>query len=110
MGGNVPEIVQDILAFAREGFAEVNAVQGLVVAVLAALSMSQWSRLLIVAAGAVVAHIALDVLSPVFAEVGPLRLPDVLAPYFWRDLGLLYVGYLVAVGILFAVKRVVIRG
>lgn len=106
----MPDFVYDILDFAREGFAEVNAVQGLVVAVLAALSMSQWSRLFVVAAGAVVAHIGLDILSPVFAEVGPLRLPDVLEPYFWRYLGLLYAGYVIAVGILFAVKRVVIRG
>lgn len=106
----MPEIVQDVLAFAREGFYQVNAVQGLVVAVLAALSMSQWSRIFVVAAGAVVAHVALDVLSPVFAEVGPLRLPDVLSPYFWRYLGLLFAGYVVAVGILFAVKRVVVKG
>jgi len=106
----MPEIVQDILVFAREGFYEVNAVQGLVVAVLAALSMSNWSRLFFVAAGAVVAHIALDVLSPVFAEVGPFLLPDVLEPYFWRYLALLYVGYVIAVGILFAVKRVVVKG
>lgn len=104
------DLLRDALDFARAGFDEVNAVQGLVVAVVAALAMSNWGRLFFVAVSAVVAHVALDVLSPVFAEVGPLRLPEVLEPYFWRYLGLLFVGYLIAVGILFAVKRVVIKG
>ena len=105
----MPELGQDILAFAREGFAEVNAVQGLVIAVLAALILSQWSRVFVVAAGAVAAHVALTALSPVFAEVGSFRLPEVLEPWYWRYLGLLFVGYLIAIGILFAVKRVVVR-
>lgn len=107
---SVSVMVQDGLNFAREGFSEVNAVQGLVVAVIAALMLSQWARLFFIAAGAVIAHVALDVLSPVFAEVGPLRLPEVLEPYFWRYLALLFVGYLIAIGILFAIKRVVVRG
>jgi hypothetical protein len=102
--------VQDALAFAREGFAEVNAVQGLVIALIAALMLSRWTRLLFVAGAAVAAHIALDILSPVFAEVGDLRLPPVLDGHYWRYLALLFVGYLIAVGILFAIKRVVVKG
>ena len=101
--------VQDALAFAREGFAEVNAVQGLVVAAIAALLLSRWSRLVVIAAFAVFAHIALDVLSPVFAEVGVFRLPPLLEAGYWRYIGLLFVGYLVVIGILFAVKRVVTK-
>ena len=106
----MPEFVQDVLTFAREGFAEVNAVQGLVIAVIAALALSNWSRLFVVAVTAVLAHIGLDALIPVLAEIGPFRIPEVLEPWFWRYVGLLFVGYLIAVGILFAVKRVVIKG
>ncbi|MDG1416339.1 MAG: hypothetical protein P8J78_03890 [Maricaulis sp.] len=105
----MPEIVQDALEFAREGFAEVNAVQGLVVALVAALMLSQWSRLIVIAAGAVIAHVALDVLSPVFAESGDFRLPPLLESWYLRYLGLLYVGYLAIIGILFMVKRVVVK-
>lgn len=106
----MPELVQEALSFAREGFAEVNAVQGLVIAVIAALMLSNWSRLPVIAVGSVVAHVALDILSPVFAEVGDLRLPPLLEPGYWRYLGLLGVGYLIVVGILFAIKRIVVRG
>ncbi|WP_412546216.1 hypothetical protein [Maricaulis sp. MIT060901] len=106
----MPEFVQDVLTFAREGFAEVNAVQGLVIAVIAALALSNWSRLFVVALTAVLAHIGLDALVPVLAEIGSFRIPEVLEPWFWRYVGLLFVGYLIAVGILFAVKRVVIKG
>jgi len=105
----MPEMLQDVLDFAREGFAEVNAVQGLIVALVAALMLSKWSRLLIIAAGAVIAHIVLDVMSPVFAEVGDFRLPDLLEQYYWHYVATLYVGYLLAIGILFTVKRVVVK-
>lgn len=105
----MPELVQDVLAFAREGFAEVNAVQGLLVAIIAVLLLSTWARLPVIALGAVIAHVALDILSPVFAGVGDLRLPPVLEAYYWHYLGLLLVGYLIVIGILFAIKRVVLR-
>lgn len=106
----MPDFVQQALAFAREGFVEVNAVQGLIIAAVAALLLSRWSRLPVIAVGSVIAHIALDVLSPVFAEVGDLRLPPLLEPDYWRYVGLLGVGYLIVVGILFAIKRVVVKG
>lgn len=106
----MPEFVQQILGLAREGFAEINAFQGLFVAIMAALMMTGWSRLLIIAAGAAVAHVVLDVLAPVIAEVSGFQLPPLLDGYFWRYVAVLFVGYLVVVAILFAVKRLVIKG
>ena len=103
------ELLQDVLDFAREGFAEVNAVQGLIIAFIAALMLSKWTRLLIIAAGSVLAHIALDVMSPVFAEVGAFRLPDLLQQSYWHYVTTLFVGYVVVIGILFTVKRVVVK-
>ncbi|MFS2318008.1 hypothetical protein RMQ97_08725 [Maricaulis sp. D1M11] len=105
----MPDFFQDVLVFAREGFAEVNAAQGLIIAVIAAMIMSQWPRIFIIVAGAVAAHIGLDILSPVFAEVGPLRLPDVTRLGYWRYVGLLFAGYAIAISVLFAIKRVVVR-
>lgn len=102
-------MVEPVLSFAREGFAEVNAVLGLLVAIVAALSMTKWGRLPFVAAAAVVAHIVLESLAPVIAESGGFRLPPLLELHFWRYAALLLVGYLIVVGILFAVKRVVVK-
>jgi len=106
----MPEFVDQALVLAREGFAEVNAVQGLFVAVVATLMLTNWSRIGVIAGGAVVAHIALDVMAPVIAEVGGFQLPQVLEVEFWRYLVALFVGYLIVIGILFAIKRLVVKG
>ncbi|RKR03133.1 hypothetical protein [Maricaulis maris] len=105
----MPEFAEQILSFAREGFAEVNAVLGLLLAVVSALILSKWSRLVVVAGGAVIAHIILERLAPVIAEVGGFHLPPLLETHFWRYVGVLFVGYLVVIGILFAIKRVVTK-
>ena len=105
----MPDIVQTALAFAREGFAEVNAIQGLVIALVATLLMTGWKRWLVFTAGAVIAHIAVDIFLPVFAHGAAFSLPPVLESHYWRYVGLLLVGYFVVIGILFAVKRVVIK-
>jgi hypothetical protein len=102
-------MLEQVLSFAREGFAEVNAVLGLLVALVSVLLMRGWVRLPLIAAGAVVAHLVLGTLAPVIAEVGGFALPSVLEPHFWHDVGLLFVGYLIVIGILYAIKRVVVK-
>jgi len=105
----MPEFLEQFLGLAREGFAEVNAVLGLLLAVASALILSKWARLPFVAVGAVIAHIILERLAPVIAEVGGFHLPPLLEAHFWREAGVLFVGYLVVIGILFAIKRVVVK-
>ena len=104
------EYFEIALEFARDGFADVTSVQGLIIALVAIFRLSDWSKLLVIAGSCVIAHVALDVLIPVMAEIGPLEMPYVLEMYFWRYVGTLYVGYLVVLGILFAVKRLVVKG
>ncbi|WP_291844376.1 hypothetical protein [Maricaulis sp.] len=105
----MPEFLEQFLSLAREGFAEVNAVLGLLIAAVATLVLSKWSRLIVVAGGAVIAHIVLESLAPVIAEVGGFNLPPLLEAYFWREVGVLFVGYLVVIGILFVIKRIVTK-
>ena len=105
----MPEFVEQVLSLAREGFAEVNAVLGLLVAAVAALLLSKWSRLIVVTGGAVIAHLVLERLAPVIAEVGDFHLPPFREAHFWRHVAVLFVGYLVVIGILFAIKRVVTK-
>lgn len=102
-------MIESVLGFAREGFAEVNAVLGLLVAVVAALMMTAWARLPFIAVGAALAHIVLESLAPVIAESGGFHLPPLLEPHFWRYAGVLFVGYLIVVAILFAIKRLVFK-
>ncbi len=102
-------MLEDVLILAREGFAEVNAVLGLLVAAVAALIMRKWARLPVIAVGAVLVHLGLEVLAPVIAESGGFRLPPLLEFHYWRSAAVLLVGYLIVIGLLFAIKRVVIK-
>lgn len=103
------DILNDVLDFARAGFAEVNALQGLIIALITALVMTEWKRLPFFVLGAVVVHILVDVLAPVFANGAAFRLPDFLELYFWKQVGLLLVGYLVIISILVLIRRLVLK-
>ena len=79
-------------------------------AVIAAIMMRAWARLLVVTIGAVVAHILLDVLAPVIAEVSGFELPPLLEAWYWQYVGILLIGYLIVISVLFAIKRLVLKG
>ena len=93
------------LAFLREGFNNVNAVEGLVIALVAAIVVPAWDRLWAVALGATIVHLIANVLIPVIANRTSFHLPPLLALPYWRTALSLYVGYLIVVGVLLFIKR-----
>jgi hypothetical protein len=98
----------DFVAYLDTGFAQVNVVQGLLIAIVAAFMMVRWGSVFVVAVGAVVVHVLIDALLPVLNNSGEFRLPPVVEGEYWRYLLALYLGYLVAVSIFYVVKRVLI--
>jgi hypothetical protein len=104
-------MLNTIWDFFRTGFQEVNAVEGLVIAVVAALLVPAWSRLWAVALGAVVVTLVLDRLIPVIAYHQQFQLPpNLLEPSYWVHALVLFVGYLVVIGVFFFIKRLFLRG
>lgn len=103
------DLVNDGLAYLRAGFAEVNAVQGLIIALIGALLLPGWKRLPVFALGAAIVHIAADVLAPVFANGAPLRLPPILYVGFWEQVLILILGYLIVIGVLAVIKRLIFQ-
>ena len=103
------ELLETILEFARAGFDQVNAVQGLIIALVAALLLPSWRRLPIFAVGAAAVHVAVDVLLPVVTAGAGLRLPPVLELSFWSYVATLLIGYLIIIALLMAIKRLVLR-
>jgi hypothetical protein len=99
-----------ILDFFREGFAQVNAVLGLLIAVYFAFRLSEWKKLWQVSLGAVVTHIIASILIPMIDHGAPFRLPPVLEGSFLQSLITLYLGYLVAIAVFFFVKTNVLSG
>ena len=95
--------------FFRDGFNQVNAVEGLVIALIAALFVPAWHRVWAVALGATLVTVILNVMLPVLADHATFRLPPLMEPDFWRFVAVLFVGYLIVIGVFFALKRMFLR-
>ena len=94
-----------IISFLREGFNNVNAVEGLVIALVAAIIAPAWDRVWAVALGATVVHLIADVLIPVVANHASFHLPQIMEMTYWRTALSLYVGYLIVIAVLMFIKR-----
>jgi hypothetical protein len=97
--------------YMQTGYYEVNAIQGLLIAIATAYFLPSWKQLFIYAVGAVLAHVALDVMVPVLAQKGKFELPkNLLDIEYWRYLLALYIGFLIIIPIFYLVKILVLRG
>ncbi len=107
--GNDMDILEQALDVMRAGFDSVNAVQGLIIAALAALIMTSWKRLPTFVVAATLLHVIVDVLLPVVSGGAALRLPDILALTFWREVAFLVVGYLIVIAVFYLLRRLLLR-
>jgi len=103
------DIIEQTLDFMRAGFDSVNALQGLIIAAVAALLLPGWRRLPAFTVGATVVHVLVDILMPVLRGGANPRLPDILELPFWREVAFLLVGYLIVIAVLFLLRRVLLR-
>lgn len=103
------EFLQQVLDFFRAGFDQVNAVQGLIIALIAAVLLSSLARLPVFVVGAALVHVLVDTLLPVLSGGAAIALPQVLELSFWRYVATLLAGYLVVILILGLLKRLLLR-
>lgn len=103
------DIVYAVLDFFRAGFDQINEVQGVIIALVAALILPAWRRLPVFTLGATVVHVLADVLTPVVARGAPLLFPDILELNFWRYVAALLAGYLVAIAALMLVRKLLLK-
>lgn len=97
--------LHDALNFFREGFSQVNAVEGLVIALAATLLASAWNRVWSVALGATIVHLIANALIPVIANHAAFRLPALMEMPYWRTALALFAGYLVVIAVFMFIKR-----
>ena len=96
--------------FLREGFYSVNAVLGLLIALVAAFIMSSWGRLWPIVLGAVVVDVLARALIPVVAGQGSFRLPPVVEVSFWRHVLVLLIGYVLVISLFFFMRKKLLKG
>jgi hypothetical protein len=105
------ELIDQAVAYLREGFANINNPRGLLIALVAVIFLNSWRQWPVLALLATLVHLAIDVLAPVIAgEGGELRLPDIMSETFWTQALVLFLGYLIVIGVFFVVKRLIFRG
>jgi len=107
--GDMMDILNEILAFMRAGFNEVNAVQGLLIALVAALLLPDLRRLPMFVVGATLIHLLVDEIAPVIANGAAFSLPPILHMSYWRYVAVLVVGYLIVIAVFALIKRVLLR-
>ena len=102
-------LLNDLNDYLQTGFSQINALQGLLIALGAAYFLQSWAGVFIVAAGATVVHVIADVMIPVLAKSAEFKLPPLVEGDYWKYLFALYVGYVVVITAFYVVKRVVLR-
>ncbi|MFP4520303.1 MAG: hypothetical protein ACLFQ5_12710 [Oceanicaulis sp.] len=103
------DIVYDVLAFFQAGFDQINEVQGVIIALVAALILPDWRKLPAFTLGAAIVHVLVDTLMPVVSGGAPLLFPDILSGSFWRYAAALLAGYLVAIAALMLVRKLLVK-
>lgn len=103
------EYLNEGLALARQGFDTVNSVQGIVIAVIAAGLMRSYGRVIGWAIGATVVHEAVNIAHRVIAQdASPL--PNFADMEVLKLIAVRFVGYLVAISLVYVVRRLLFRG
>jgi hypothetical protein len=106
---SVQALFDQFVALLREGFGEVNGVKGILIGLAATIFMQSWRQWLPLGLVAVLVHIAIDWITPVLQGGGELRLPNFLEEAFWAQAGVLFVGYLVIIGVFYFIKTLLLK-
>jgi hypothetical protein len=98
-----------IWEYFRVGFHDVNAILGLLIAIVAAYFLSKWSRVFVIAIGAVLAYVVATVMIPVIANNAQFKLPPLVEGEYWRGLVALYAGFLIVITVFYVVKKTLLK-
>jgi hypothetical protein len=93
-----------VLDLFRSGFNQVNAVLGLVIALIASFQLSAWKKLWEMALAAVAFHILAQMLAPAIDHGAAVRLPGLLDATTWRNWLAVYVGYVILIALFYFLR------
>jgi hypothetical protein len=102
------EIVNEVIALGHQGFGTVDSVQGIIIAVIAAALMRRYGQIVFYAIVATIIHEVVNIGRGTMAG-GTLALPDFTNMEVLKLIGIRFVGYLVAISLIYVVRRVVMR-
>jgi hypothetical protein len=104
------EYVDQAVAWLRDGFANINNPKGLLIALIAVIFMGGWKQWLPLSLVAVVVHIIVERLAPVLSGGGgDVTLPPLMEEAFWTQALVLFLGYLIIIGVFYFLKTLIFR-
>ncbi|HAC60384.1 hypothetical protein [Parvibaculum sp.] len=103
------EYLNEALAWARMGFDTVNSIQGLIIALIAAILMSRYNRVVVYAVGATLVHELVNIGRNFYAGAAN-PLPDYLDVEVLKLVAIRFIGYLIAISLIYLVRRLFFRG
>ena len=103
------EIENEVIALGHQGFGTVDSVQGIIIAVIAAALMRRYGQIIFYAIVATIIHEVVNIGRGTMAG-GALALPDFTNMEVLKLIGIRFVGYLVAISLVYVIRRVVMRG
>jgi hypothetical protein len=104
------ELIDQAVAYLREGFGAVNQLTGLLIALVLTIFMGSWKQWLPFAVLGAILHILINHFTPVVSNGAELTLPDFTREGFWAQALVLLLGYLIVIGVFFFVKKLIFKG
>lgn len=106
---NIHELAQQLIGLARESFSHIDSVQGIVIAVIAALLMRRISGFFGLAIAATIIHEIVNIARRAMDNGGDISLPDYTNPDVLKIVGMRFAGYLVAICVIYIIRRTFFR-
>lgn len=97
-------VLTPVLDLFRSGFNQVNAVLGLIIALIASFQLAAWKKLWEMALAALVFHIVALTLAPAIDHGAAIRLPALLDLTTWHNWLAIYVGYIVLIAVFYFLR------
>jgi len=110
MMATVQSWLDTIWEYFRTGFHDVNQLLGLLIAIGAAYFLSRYSRIFVVALGALVFYVVAEVILPVVVNHAEFRLPNMVDQGYWQRVLAVYAGFLIIISVFYVFKRMILRG
>lgn len=100
----ISHYLDTVLELFRSGFNQVNALLGLIIALIASFQLSAWKKLWEMALAALAFHIVALMLAPSIDHGAPIRLPALVDLTTWRNWLAIYVGYVILIALFYFLR------
>lgn len=102
------DIVNEAIALGHQGFSTIDSIQGIVIAIIAAALMRRYGQIIFFAVAATIIHEIVTIGRGAMGG-GTIALPDFTDMEALKLMAVRFVGYLIAISLVYLVRRVLMR-